>query len=797
MATLSYDFRVVGLRNINTALASIERRFVQHNRKVSQQLGQPERAGSKASAASKVGTQTTALQRAQARGHLEQLKRIEREKRAELAAANATARQREREAKRATAAVERDKARSIRTIEREERRAAKDKARADARAARERERAERRAYSATRKQYSARKQFASSTIGTVGRSAGGALRGAGRFALGATSILGGFAAAGAIQAKIQEERDAAMLANKALGTPGETRDRNELKRDILRQTQAVGGRTGLGSAGAIEALRQAVGISGDLPTAQKLLPFMADISDATGADIGDVGRTAGQIVQSLSTRNLSPEEKVSATQSIMASMAGQAKVGSIEFADLATQMGKVMSATSGFEGNIADLANTMGAISQLAIAGAASSPEEAMTAMLRFRDDMIANSDRFKKLGVNVFADKERTQLRDPMAVIGETLEATGGDLTKTSKLFDIRGQKAFSPFMQAFTSAGGGEEGQKAVMELVDRMRRATVSTGEVKASAAFVRDTQAKKIDMIMGEFTQKVGTELIPAVSRLIPELAKMIPYVADAARWFARLVKEIADNPISSIGKLIAAKVALDLATAGIGSAIKNALVRAITGPAPVAPGGAVTPKPGLGGPTTIGGVLGAAGVGLTVGTLVAASIEAGFIKLFHDSSERTAKTTMSLVDPTMTPEQRAKRIEQAKDQASEARMSQGLLSGVGYAMSALSPVSAAASIEQYARGDDSMLANSPLLQALIDPGSVVREIADQIYGVEARTLESTAQRASQPEQGTKAQERLAASTERATKALDTLAEKAGSVGVPNRGDSPTAPRVATR
>jgi hypothetical protein len=784
MTVLTYDFRVVGLRNINAALSNIERRFVQHNQRISRELGQPQRA--KAANSNEGTKQITALERAQAKGHLAQLKRLEKEQQAELRAANRLAQQRDRLAAQSAAKEARERDRAAKHETRERERAAKREARA-------REAAAKRAAAA---EFRARKQFANNTLGTTGRAVGGAIRGAGRFALGATSIMGGFAAAGAIQSGIQSERDAAMLANKALGTPGETRDRNELKRSILAQTRAVGVSSGIGTSGAIEALRQTVGISGNLPVAQKLLPFMADISDATGADIGDVGRTAGQIIQAMSTRNMSPEETVTATQDIMSSMAGQAKVGSIEFADLATQMGKVMSATSGFEGDIAKLANTMGAISQLAISGAASSPEEAMTSMLRFRDDMIANHGRFKKLGVNVFTDKSRTQLRDPMEVITEVLGSTKGDLTKIGKLFDIRGMKAFSPFVQTFDAAGGGEAGQKAVMDLIDKIRGAKMTDTEVRQSAAFIRDTNAKKIDVIMAEFNQKVGSELIPLVTKLIPEFAKLIPHIADGAKWLARFVDEVAKNPIESVGKLIAAKVALDLATAGIGGAVKSAIVRSIAGAGPV-PGGQPTPKGGFGGPPSAMGSISAVVTGLTVGTLVAASIEAGFIKLFHDSEERTAKATSMLVDPTATKEQKAKRIQEARALADEARGNKRLLENIGYAASLVNPLAAPMQAEQFARGEDSFFGNSPLIQTLLDPGAVIRELADTIYGVEARTLDSTADRVEKETpaaKATKASEQLAASAEKASKSLEALAEKSKSIGTPNRGTSPSTPRV---
>lgn len=407
----------------------------------------------------------------------------------------------------------------------------------------------------------------------------GALRGgygAARGVLGyGGGILGlgtGFAAVGAIRNEMGVTASASTLANKAFNVPGETRTREQIRAGIVAQAKPLGISTGLGTESVIGGLSQFHAIAGRLGVGQAILPFLTQIADATGADIGDVGRTAGQIVQALGTRGLSESQMINESQSIMAGMAGQAKVGSIEFADLATQMGKVMSATSGFDGKVSDLTKTMGAVAQLAISGAASSPEEAMTAILRFRDDAKKNQHRFAKHGINVFADKGRTKMRDPMEIISAVLSKTQGDLVKSGKLFGIRGMKAFEPFQTAFVAAGGGKSGAAAVMELLDSIKGNDMSVGEVKASAAFRREDPDKKFSIAVEKFNRSFGERLLPAVTQAIPKFEGLIPVLGDVASGGASLASWFMDNPFKGIGAIVAAGVAKDVASAAVGKSL---------------------------------------------------------------------------------------------------------------------------------------------------------------------------------------------------------------------------------
>lgn len=587
-ATLKYDIAVVGAANINAALANVERRFSQHNKRV--MGGAAGRgAGRAAAGQAEVANETTKEARLAAirkryhdasvaynkkletSRHREKLRNIEREKQAEINAARA---------------------------------------------------ANARAVSNRRAMRGAVGQAAIGSVSTIGRGAATVA------ALGGSAII-----ASGIQKQIDVSSKAAMLANKAFGTPGETRSRDQIQASLMQQSKQIGDVTG-NRAGVIEAIDKFVAISGSLKGGQALAGFMANVSDATGAEMSDVGQTGGQILQNImATRGVSANDTeamnkaLEDTQSIMLAMAGHAKIGSIEFADLATQMGKVMSSTSRFEGDVADLANQMGAIAQLAIAGGASSPEEAMTSIMRFSDDLIQNASRFDKLARNAgikesfFTDKTKTKLRDPTDIMMNILDATQGDLTKVKKVFGIRAMKAVEPFQQSYVSARqGGATHEQAIAQVkttIGRFKGSAMTKEEAAASATFARTQTGRSFQIEWEKLTQEAGEQLAPALTELIPSVRELAGTLKQGVPYVKRFFEQLAANPISTIGKVLAAKVLLDVGQAAIGQAIKTAIANQIatSGAASALTGVGDSAKSAKGGIDGFGAAATAAAIGI--------------------------------------------------------------------------------------------------------------------------------------------------------------------------------------
>jgi hypothetical protein len=451
----------------------------------------------------------------------------------------------------------------------------------------------------------------------VGGSSFGSLTTLGRGAL-ATATLGG---AAIVQTGVAKEmavgKTATKLANAAFGAPGDTRSREEIFASVMDQSAEIGRRTG-DRAGIVDALDRFVAISGSLKAGQRMAPFMADLSDATGAELSDIGQTGGQVLQNImTTRNVDPtdakamNQAIEDTQSIMAAMAGQAKMGSIEFAALASQMGKLMSSTSRFSGDVADITNQMGAVAQLAISGGASSPEEAMTAVMRFADDLIKNSDRFdaqaKKAGIKqgYYADEGKTRLRDPTELLTDIVDATRGDMSKVQDLFGIEAMKAVQPFSASYTAAREGgathEEAVKQVRSTINRFKTTKMTTREVTESAAFTRKQTGRELQIAWENLTTEAGEKFLPVLRQLTPEVTRLIPVLGAVAARAAEWAKILTQNPLQGLNTVIAAAMTAEIGKAAIGKALQSAVA-------------------GTGG--TLPGVLGAALAGASIGVAAA-------------------------------------------------------------------------------------------------------------------------------------------------------------------------------
>jgi hypothetical protein len=573
VATLQYDFSVVGLRVVYKALAGVERRFARSARAMVQMAN---KAGAKAAKAG-AGTGKAATAKRMAAGK---------------AVADAETQARLRGERKVRAQRERD---AIRESNRRVR-LAQNEAIAGARA---RERADR----------MARTTFRRNLIGGARQRVGRTLRGAGRIAGGALALGGGFAIASAIGTEKRARARAAALANQAFGTEGSGGlNRQQLMNRALEVARPLGVESGKGAEGVLDAMRQFQAIAGSFKGGTDLAKFMTSLADATDADLGDVGRTAGQVFQNVYNQLTSIEDPaeryaqtVLKTKSIMAVVAGQAKIGSIEMSDMAQQMGKLMSSTAAYKGDVADLANTMGAVGQLAIAGGAASPEEAMTALMRMSSDISQRgAGAFKKAGINVFADEAQTMLLDPAEIIMRTVTKTGGALPAMGKLLGIRSRKAFDPFRKAYVEAGGGAKGEGAMREMFERFKVQKMTEGEVTTSAAFRRAQDDKQFAIAVAKFNQAIGQQMLPAVTALIPEFVKLLPVLTKAAEGFAAFVKWFGENPLKKLGGLVLLAIVKDIAMAGIGAAVSSAITRAIAGGAMP---GAI---PGKGGPAVVPG-----------------------------------------------------------------------------------------------------------------------------------------------------------------------------------------------
>lgn len=748
MALLQYDFAVVGVNNVNRAFASIERRAAQHNARVARTFGgstsgartslQKGNASAQAKQAERAFIQSERRKHREVEKSLQQRQRLEarglrqQQRREELAA-----RKRERIRDKELREIKRNQQRRQLLAER----SAKAEQRAAATALRERQRA------------------VGGTMGRVGRSAGGALRSVGSMALGAGSIIGGFAVGNAVSQQMKETRMASQLANQA-GTP-------EAKGAILRESQQVRGFSG---EEVLQGMTGFVDLTGDLTTARKIMKDMADLSLATGSSLEDVASASGNFANNLKGIK-DPAEKARKVMEAMRALAGQGLAGAIELKDLAGGGAAVGAVASQMGGDVTTNIKKAGVLAQAARAeGGAESAAEALTAIGRFTDMLATKAGKLEKMGVSVGQRDSTgalTEIGDPRKIIADVLQATGGDIGEITKLFGVRGQKVVRGFLRSFK-----EQGRQGVYSRFDELMQTELSTGQIasnKASRLADPDLQFKDA---MKEFNSVVGAEMLPALTKLLPALAELAPHVATAARLMAKFVETLAENPLSTIGALLAAKVVADIAAAQIGEAAKGALVGAISGR------GSPSPSGSTGGPT--GGRMGAAMNGLAFGAVAAMTIYANGVVNFHSREAQMDRAGERL---QLLRNMGGQDLDAAKELLKQQKKETDATKQPGFFESFMGSELIAGLTPTFMRQD-----HDP-----IKSGRMLGRDTDELFGnrdeTQVRTNEAFEAQAQQELQ--RIQREAAEAQKTAADKLGQAADKWSLLG-PNRGDSPTSP-----
>lgn len=578
MAILKYDIAVTGADNVNRALAGIERRFVQHNRTMSRQMGggsatTAARQGRAPSMAAQADREARTAAMYWQRAHQRSADyRIRADQKAHAARLRQIA-QEEAAQKRAAQSLDRQRSQALMAKYNAEQREAKRNAK----------QAERNARDA----HLERTRFAHSAFGSVGNTVGGTLRSVGALGATALSLGGGFAMAGAVSAQMADSKRAAMLANQA-GDP-------TIKASLLREAQSTKGFTTSESLGSVEGF---VTKTGDLSAARSAMPMLAELSLAYGANFAEMGEAAGQAFNVIRDEIKDPLAQMEALRDVMSTMAAQGTLGAVEIRDLTKELAGLGAATRKFEGGPVKLLKTMGAMAQAAVArGGASSAAEATTAVSRFAADIVKKpaQDALGGLGIDVFTDKGKTQLKDPREIMAQILDKTGGDMTKIEEIMNVESAKAlggFSPlFLQAERENAAlpkkdqkqkGEAGRAALMGEFDRFMNASANKADLDERVASVMEEPAMKFQEAIKDVNTSLGGALLPVVMRLIPQFQELIPAVDVAARMFAKMAETFIQNPLAGIGVIIAAKIAADLAGAGIGAAARAGLEAAMKG-----------------------------------------------------------------------------------------------------------------------------------------------------------------------------------------------------------------------
>lgn len=566
MAEARIDFRVGGIAEVAKALATVQ-----------QAMDRTERA--------RMG------------GIARETRTTERAKQSEVRAAEKAEREIERARARGASSARRERDQISREMEREER----SKTASAARWVRQREREE---IASARRVAAQRRRMAETLTGAAGRGFRSGVSTVGGVASRAAGVVmglgGGFSLGDSIERSTRISGTAADIANSGF-IPGGQNAANRTKRstgEIVGAARGAAVQYGLSTESVLGGLQEFVGKSGDLDTGLKTMGQLAELSRATGASFTDVAGAAGDLMSQLGDM----PNKSEAVMTIMRGIAAQGKLGAVEMRDLASQMAKLAASAGQFGGNAVDNILKMGMLAQEARAGGgAASATMAATSVTGFVNTLKtpARISEFKAAGVNLRDDKNL--LRDPQEIIIESLKATKGDPERMKKLFaNVMGERAVQGFTNRFNQAGGGAAGEKAVRgRMAELMNGATMSKADVaKAASDRMREDDAK-IARAKEELDQAISRDLVPEFMKLVPVIKDTTPafisLMRDGVPAFVQLIKSVSELATSlsesSIGKMlaqhpigaiIAAFLIKDLASAGIGIAVKAALTTLMSG-----------------------------------------------------------------------------------------------------------------------------------------------------------------------------------------------------------------------
>jgi hypothetical protein len=444
---------------------------------------------------------------------------------------------------------------------------------------------------------------------------------------------------GALQRNVQLETSAVSAVQQARLSGDKTTQSGDVE-ERIRQVSSDRRLSREETSGAVEAFQKK---TGDLKLGVEMLDAFAQRAGATATKLDEFADAAGDVYLNLG--NI--PNKGEAMLRVMDAITVQGARGAVEVRDLATHMARLASVAPMFAGNTADNMIKLGALAQLARAtGGAPSAAEAARSVVGFGNTLKkgARIKAFEKAGVDVFTDDKKTQFKDPIQLIKESLTSTGGNLQEMNKLFmDVVGARAVAGLAKAFNAAGGGDKGLAAVdKELSVYTKDATLSQDLLDKSNAERMGTKAAKVQGFqntLDDIANEAGKRLLPALERLAPKAIEL-------ADGLGRLVGWSAENP----GKAIVAAIVFSIGRAGLESAFRTAIERAIMGAAgkgplgvpllpgtggtvPQLPGGGVAGgKPGAPGgkgffaAPGLAGVLGAIGLGAMIGLPLAGYID---------------------------------------------------------------------------------------------------------------------------------------------------------------------------
>jgi hypothetical protein len=563
VAILTYQLDVIGEAKVAAALASVERRFVQHQARINRVLnmggGQMRvRPGGASTAA--VRSELRATTAAQdktvklTRENLKAIREVGREQRA---------------SQHLERAQHREKLRGIERIKRAEIAAVRA-------AIRERVTAEKRARASVRQAFGTGVTRGVGALQSVG-TAGAAMLGVGGSVLAASAVQDTL--------RLDEQVRRLVVAGRGAGQAG--LDPEALRRQIVN----TGMGTGLAPEQVASGLQTFVGRTGDLDLAVKNMEVFATVAQATGASMDDVAGSAADLMQKFDITT------VEGMADAFGVLVAQGKKGAFELRDMAANFPEMAAAAQragmkGLQGM-----RTLGGLAQLARTSTGSGAE-ASTAVQMMLTQLVADSDKLgsgEALGgrkVNIFTGKTKsgapdatTPLRAVPEVLADVIAASRGNLQQLQDVFDVRGIRAVSPmvsrFREASAAAGGGKAGEQAgraaVLAMITEASEVAGNYAEVQRDATDVQKATSVQLEVAMLELKDVLASELVPIVRDVTPQIRDLGPPLREVTQSAIALGQVLADNPLLGLGAIIGAAIAVEIGKAQLASVLQGGIV----------------------------------------------------------------------------------------------------------------------------------------------------------------------------------------------------------------------------
>lgn len=672
MATLEYDFAVVGRAIVEREIAALEKRFIASAARLNREMNKLANGGGTGGSGRSVGgTGGGARYKdlVHGPGRKEQLAQIRSNERAAVQAARAERaqvdqlnrsrqalhNQRMREERQQQRAIdnqtrsqvsfsrqrskEETNLSNIRSREERNRQRAIDRqSSVQAALSRQRKREENDAYHDARR----RSEFVRSTVGGgVGRVAGavGAVGRAGMAVAGLSAA--GLAASSISQAiGLDETTRRLVIAGR---DPGETGGNDY--RSLSKQFTRTGIATGIAPEQIAEGVRDYVAKTGDLKSAVSMQRVMAVTAQGEDANIKDIYGLGATLKSGLGL-----DEKQ--MKDAFAIFTMQGKKGRFELKNFATEGNEILTTATnagmrGIEG-----ARSIGALAQIGMLGNGT-PSETSTSLRNMFFDVAARADKIqkgslggKKIRVYNDWDEKKGMRSDFDNFLVEAISASRGSMGEMGEVFKRRGIKTPLTLMDTYqrtyqatkgTDAEKDAAATKATKARIDYFKDLPADFKTIEQDANDAMKSFSVQLEILNTKLKDAVASQLFPELMKLLPQLSQLVPAVGQFTKFMVQLATALANNPFVGLGAAVAAAISYEISKAAIGDAIGKSLTALLVG------GGG---GPGIGsgatGKNSFTGILGALGTGAGLGISAATVIlTAGIVNFEKSESNMTA------------------------------------------------------------------------------------------------------------------------------------------------------------